>query len=71
MMTESNSKRSSVMHFIQDVRSETRKVTWPTRKETLVTTGMVFVMVIFASAFFLLSDMIIHWAVGLVLGFGR
>ena len=49
MMTESNSKRFSVMHFIQDVRSETRKVTWPTRKETLVTTGMVFVMVIFAS----------------------
>ncbi|NBR12703.1 MAG: preprotein translocase subunit SecE, partial [Alphaproteobacteria bacterium] len=37
MMTESNSKRFSVMHFIQDVRSETRKVTWPTRKETLVT----------------------------------
>ena len=71
MMTESNSKRFSVMHFIQDVRSETRKVTWPTRKETLVTTGMVFVMVIFASVFFLLSDMIIHWAVGLVLGFGR
>ena len=71
MMTESNSKRFSVMHFIQDVRSETRKVTWPTRKETLVTTGMVFVMVIVASVFFLLSDMVIHWAVGLVLGFGR
>lgn len=71
MMTEFNSKRFSVMHFIKDVRSETRKVTWPTRKETLVTTGMVFVMVIFASVFFLLSDMIIHWAVGLVLGFGR
>ena len=70
-MAESSSKRISVMHFIQDVRSETRKVTWPTRKETLVTTGMVFVMVIVASVFFLLSDMVIHWAVGLVLGFGR
>ena len=46
-------------------------MTWPTRKETLVTTGMVFVMVIVASVFFLLSDMVIHWAVGLVLGFGR
>ena len=59
------------MKYIQDVRSETNKVTWPTRKETLITTAMVFLMVIFASTFFLLSDMIIHWAVGLILGFGR
>jgi preprotein translocase subunit SecE len=66
-----SSNRFSVMQYIQDVRSETRKVTWPTRKETLVTTAMVFIMVIVASAFFLLSDMVIHWAVGLVLGFGR
>lgn len=63
--------RFSVMKFIQDVRSETNKVTWPTRKETLITTGMVFLMAIFASIFFLLSDMIIHWAIGLILGFGR
>jgi preprotein translocase subunit SecE len=66
-----SSNRFSVMQYIQDVRSETRKVTWPTRKETLVTTAMVFIMVIVASAFFLLSYMVIHWAVGLVLGFGR
>jgi preprotein translocase subunit SecE len=71
MMAGSSSNRFSLMHFINDVRSETKKVTWPTRKETLVTTAMVFVMVIVASAFFLLSDMVIHWAVGLVLGFGR
>ena len=63
--------RFSVMKFIQDVRSETNKVTWPTRKETLITTGMVFLMAIFASVFFLVSDMIIHWAIGLILGFGR
>ena len=69
-MSES-SGRFSVMKFIQDVRSETNKVTWPTRKETLITTGMVFLMAIFASIFFLLSDMIIHWAIGLILGFGR
>ena len=66
-----SSGRFSVMKFIQDVRSETNKVTWPTRKETLITTGMVFVMAIFAAVFFLLSDMIIHWAIGLILGFGR
>lgn len=69
-MSESTG-RFSVMKFIQDVRSETNKVTWPTRKETLITTGMVFLMAIFAAVFFLLSDMIIHWAVGLILGFGR
>ena len=69
-MSES-SGRFSVMKFIQDVRSETNKVTWPTRKETLITTGMVFLMAIFASVFFLLSDMVIHWLVGLILGFGR
>lgn len=69
-MSES-SGRFSVLKFIQEVRSETNKVTWPTRKETLITTGMVFLMAIFASIFFLLSDMVIHWAVGLILGFGR
>ena len=53
-MAGSSSNRFSLMHFINDVRSETKKVTWPTRKETLVTTAMVFVMVIVASAFFLL-----------------
>lgn len=69
-MSES-SDRFSVLKFFQEVRSETGKVTWPTRKETLITTGLVFLMTILASIFFLLSDMVIHWAVGLVLGFGR
>jgi preprotein translocase subunit SecE len=57
--------------YLQQVRSEAAKVTWPTRKETLVTTAMVFVMAVVASVFFLLSDMIIRWVVGLVLGLGR
>jgi preprotein translocase subunit SecE len=35
----------SPFSFMQEVRSETDKVTWPTRRETLITTGMVFVMV--------------------------
>lgn len=62
--------KSNLLSFIQGVRSEAAKVTWPSRKETLITTGLVFVMVIVASVFFLLSDMVIHWLVGLVLGFG-
>ena len=62
--------KSNLLSFLQGVRSEASKVTWPSRKETLITTGLVFVMVIVASVFFLLSDMVIHWLVGLVLGFG-
>jgi preprotein translocase subunit SecE len=62
--------KNNLVSFLQGVRSEAAKVTWPSRKETLITTGLVFVMVIVASVFFLLSDMVIHWLVGLVLGFG-
>ena len=57
--------------FIQEVRNEGAKVTWPTRKETAITTAMVLVMVVVASLFFLLGDMVIRWAVTLVLGLGR
>ena len=71
MMAGSSSNRFSLAHYFRDVRSETNKVTWPTRKETLVTTGLVFAMAIVAGLFFVISDMVIHWAVGLVLGFGR
>lgn len=60
-----------LFQFFQDVRSEGAKVTWPTRKETAVTTAMVFVMVVLASIFFLLADMVIRWGVSLVLGIGR
>ncbi len=57
--------------FIQDVRAEALKVTWPTRKETLITTGMVVAMVVLASIFFVAVDQFIHFAVGLILGLGR
>jgi preprotein translocase subunit SecE len=53
------------------VQAEGKKVSWPTRKETMITTGMVFLLVIVASIFFLFADMIIRWGVGLVLGIGR
>ena len=55
--------------FLQEVRAEAQKVTWPTRKETTVTTMMVFVMVFVASIFFLIADQIMHYGVGLLLGF--
>jgi preprotein translocase subunit SecE len=58
----------SPFKFLQEVRAEGAKVTWPTRKETTVTTIMVFVMVFVASIFFLLSDQIMRIAVSFVLG---
>ncbi len=56
--------------FIREVRREVSKVTWPTRKETTVTTGMVFVMVFLAAMFFFLIDQILSGAVRLILGLG-
>jgi preprotein translocase subunit SecE len=53
------------------VRSEAGKVVWPTRRETLVTTGMVLLMVVFASLFFVAVDEILRVLVGFVLGIGR
>jgi preprotein translocase subunit SecE len=63
-------KRVSPFRFLQEVREETRKVSWPSRKETMITTAMVFVMVTIASIFFLVSDQIIRIAVTFVLGIG-
>jgi len=60
----------SPFKFMQEVRAETSKVTWPSRRETAITTAMVFVMVAVASVFFLLADMIMRNVVTLVLGIG-
>jgi preprotein translocase subunit SecE len=58
----------SPLKFLQEVRSEVDKVTWPTRRETLITTIMVFVMVAVASVLFLVADQIIRVAITFVLG---
>lgn len=63
--------RPGIFEFIQQVRNETSKVTWPTRRETVVTTIMVFIMSVVAAVFFLLVDMVIRWGLGLVLGLGQ
>jgi preprotein translocase subunit SecE len=54
--------------FLQEVRAEGEKVTWPTRKETTITTIMVFVMVFVASIFFLAADQIMRLGVSFLLG---
>jgi preprotein translocase subunit SecE len=60
----------SPFKFLQEVRSEVQKVTWPTRRETGITTAMVFVMVAIASVFFLVADQIIRVFITFVLGLG-
>jgi len=56
------------LQFIQQVRSEVSKVVWPTRREVLVTTGMVFALAALASIFFFLVDLIIRSGLQGVLG---
>jgi preprotein translocase subunit SecE len=57
--------------FLQQVRVEATKVVWPTRRETLVTTGLVMLMALFAALFFIVVDEALRVLVSLVLGFGR
>jgi preprotein translocase subunit SecE len=59
----------SPFKFLQEVRSETQKVTWPTRRETMITTLMVFIMSGIAAVFFLVADQLIRFAVTTVLSF--
>ena len=63
-------RRTTPLEFLAQVRAEGEKVTWPSRRETIVTSIMVFVMAIVASIFFLAADYIMQKAVGLVLGIG-
>ena len=56
--------------YIREVRQEVAKVTWPTRKETTITTGMVFLMVFLAAIFFFLVDQLLSQLIESILGFG-
>jgi len=57
--------------FLQEVRTEAAKVTWPSRRETVVTTAMVFVFSIVAALFFLLTDQVIRFAMSTLLNLLR
>ena len=62
--------KTNPAQFMREVRQEVSKVTWPSRKETGITTVMVFIMSVCAALFFLLTDTIISELVQLVLGMG-
>jgi preprotein translocase subunit SecE len=60
----------SPFKFMQEVRSETAKVTWPSRREVMITTIMVFVMVALASIFFFAADQLIRFLITFLLRVG-
>jgi len=62
--------KNSPIEFFRQVRQEVMKVTWPSRKETTITTSMVFVMVAVASVFFLAVDAILSYGITYVLRLG-
>ena len=62
--------KSGPFQFFRQVRQETSKVTWPTRKETVISTVMVFIMVIIAALFFFAVDQLLSAGVKLVFGLG-
>ncbi|HYH70424.1 MAG TPA: preprotein translocase subunit SecE [Methyloceanibacter sp.] len=63
--------RTNPFEFLQQVRTEVAKVTWPTRRETVITTIMVVILSIMAAIFFLAADWVLSTIVTLVLGLGR
>ena len=63
--------KTSIAEFAHQVRQEASRVTWPSRKETMVTTAMVFLMVFIAAAFFFVVDQLLSYGVRLVFGLGQ
>lgn len=60
--------KTSPAEFVRQVRQEVSKVTWPTRKETWVTTIMVFIMAAVMAFFFLGVDQVLSYVISLILG---
>ncbi len=59
--------KTSPVEFIREVREETNKISWPSRKEVIISTVMVMIMVTMASLFFLAVDAILKWGIDKVL----
>lgn len=59
-----------ISEFITQVRQEIQKVTWPSRKETGSSTVMILIMILIASVFFLVVDLVVFNVLQLILGIG-
>jgi len=62
--------KTKPIEFFKEVRQEVARVTWPSRKETAVTTAMVFVMVFIAAIFFFVVDQVLSNGLRIVLRLG-
>jgi preprotein translocase subunit SecE len=60
--------KTNPLQFIQQVRGEVAKVVWPTRREVMLTTIMVFIMAALTAVFFSLVDMAIRFGLAQILG---
>lgn len=55
--------KTNLLEYVRSVRQEIGRITWPTRRETAITTAMVLIMVVLVSLFFLGVDAVLHWVV--------
>ena len=62
--------KTTPVEFLRQVRQEVNKVTWTTRKETIISTIMVLIMVVFMALFFLLVDQVLSVGIRAILGLG-
>jgi len=69
--TSAPKKKTSIPQFFEEVRAEARKIVWPSRKETWITSVMVFIMVVIAAAFFWVVDAGLTLGSQFILGIGR
>ncbi|WP_157014922.1 preprotein translocase subunit SecE [Mesorhizobium xinjiangense] len=65
------SKSTNPFVFLQQVRQETAKVTWPSRRETMISTAMVLMFAFLAAIFFFAADQVMALGVELILGIGQ
>ena len=59
--------KTNPFEFFQQVRQETAKVTWPSRRETMITTIMVLILSTLAAIYFLGVDAVLKWVIDLIL----
>lgn len=68
-MAETKAKKTSPVMFFKQVKNEAKKISWPSRQETTVSTFAVFVMVLVAATFLFIADQVLAFGVSLIMGF--
>jgi len=63
-------KKTSPALFIRQVKQELSKVVWPTKKDTLISSGVVVLLIIIFSLFFLLTDQVLSFSIKKIISFG-